>query len=57
MMTSKVNLQGPNGRSLIARALLDSGSTVSMISNQVAQTLQLPKQITSVRFSGAQDIP
>ena len=57
MMTSKVKLQGLNGRSLIARALLDSGSSVSMISNQVAQTLQLPKQAKSISFSGAQDTP
>ena len=57
MMTSKVRLQGPNGRSMIARALLDSGSSVSMLSNQVAQTLQLPKQATSISFSGAQDTP
>ena len=56
-MTSKVRVQGPDGRSIVAWALLDSGSHVSLISNQVAQTLQLPRQATSIKFSGAQDTP
>ena len=39
---------------MVARVLLDS---VSLVSNRVAQTLQLPKTSTQVSFSGAQATP
>ena len=57
MMTSQVVVKGPGGRQMIARALLDSGSSLSLVSNRVAQTLQLPKTMTNVSFSGAQATP
>ena len=37
-MTSQVMLSGPSGNKLVVRALLDSGSTVSLISSKAANT-------------------
>ena len=57
MMTSQVLVKGPGGRQMVAQALLDSGASISLVSNRVAQTLQLPKTMTQVSFSGAQATP
>ena len=57
MMTSQVLVKGPGGRQTMARALLDSGATMSLISNRVAHSLQLPRKATTVSFSGAQATP
>ena len=57
MMTSQVVVKGPGGKQVTARALLDSGSSLSLVSNRVAQMLQLPKTMTKVSFSGAQATP
>ena len=57
MMTNQVMLKGPGGRTFIARALLDSGSSITLISSKAAQTLQLPTTQTKVTFSGVQDTP
>ena len=57
MMTSQVLVKGPDGRQMIARALLDSGASMSLLSNRVAQTFQLPRCATNVTFSGAQATP
>ncbi len=57
MMTSQVLVKGPDGRQMIARALLDSGASMSLLSNRVAQILQLPRHATNVTFSGAQATP
>ena len=37
------------------RALLDPGSTISLLSTKAANTLQLPKTATHITFSGVQD--
>ena len=39
----------------MVRALLDSGSNVSLISTKAANSLQLPKTATHITFSGVQD--
>ena len=57
MMTSQVLVKGPDGRQMRARALLDSGASMSLLSNRVAQTLQLPRRATNVTFSGAKATP
>ena len=57
MMTSQVLVKGPCGKQMVARALLDSGASMSLVSNRVAQTLQLPRAATQVSFSGAQATP
>ena len=54
-MTSKVLLTGPTGQTLVARALLDSGSTISLITARTANTLKLPRTSTLITFSGVQD--
>ena len=41
IMTSQVLLKGPGGCRLVARALLDSGSSMSLVSARAAQCLQL----------------
>ena len=54
MMTSQVVLEAPSGKKLIARTLLDSGASVSLVSNRAVQCLQLqnPRQLT---LSGVQE--
>lgn len=57
MMTTQVLVKGPGGRKTVARALLDSGASMSLISNRVAHSLNLPRQATTVNFTGAQATP
>ena len=42
LMTSQVLLTGPGGQQLVGRALLDSGSSLTLISSRAAQILRLP---------------
>ena len=35
MMTSKVLVRGPDGKQMVARALLDSGASMSLVSSRV----------------------
>ena len=53
-MTSQVLLKGPTGRTLICRTLLDSGSTNTLISTKVANSLQLLKTRAHMTISGIQ---
>ena len=57
MMTVQVLVKGLGGRQSMARALLDSGASMSLVSNRVAQTLHLSNVSTNVSFSGAQATP
>ena len=57
MMTSQVLVKGEGGKQTVARALLDSGASLSLVSNRLAQTLQLPRTATQVQFVGAQATP
>ena len=57
MMTSQVVLEGPRGHRLVARALLDSGASMSLVSARAVQCLQLPKTTTHITFSGVQGTP
>ena len=57
MMTSKVLVQGPGGKQVVARALLDSGSSMTLVSAKLAHSAQLSKQSQTVSFSGAQGTP
>ena len=50
MMTSKVSITGPGGRQMVARALLDSGASMSLISSKLAKSLQLPKHAILCAF-------
>ena len=57
MMTGKVLVKGPGGRQVMARALLDSGSSMTLVSAKLAKSAQLPQQSKTVYFTGAQDTP
>ena len=57
MMTALVQLSGPGGQRLTARALIDSGAGISLISSRVAQLLHLPLNKTDLQFSGVQGTP
>ena len=52
LMTTKVTLMGPNGNMIKVRALLDAGSTLSIISNKLMRFLGLKKTGKSVTISG-----
>ena len=52
MMTSQVRLTGPTGMTTTVRALLDSGSSLSIASTHVTQMLALNKQNSSVCIEG-----
>ena len=57
MMTAQVLVKGPGGRQTMARALLDSGADMSLITSKLTQSLQLPKQAMVTDFCGAQRTP
>ena len=52
-----VVLEGPRGQRLVARALLDSGASMSLVSARAAQHLQLPRTNMHITFSGVQGTP
>ena len=54
MATAQLVITGPNGKELQARALLDSGAGLSLISDRVAKMLNLPLQPTKLQLSVAQ---
>ena len=51
--TAEVLLLGPNGEELQARALIDSGASLSMVTSKVAQLLNLPLEPTRVQLTVA----
>ena len=55
--TSQVILTGPGGKTYRGRALLDSGSSITLISSQAVQALTLPATHAKVTFTGALDEP
>ena len=54
MTTAQVLLLGPRGQLVKARALIDSGAGLSIISNRVANLLDLPLESTRLQLSVAQ---
>ena len=50
MMTAQVTLSGPGGQQLPARALIDPGAGISIVSSRVAQLLHLPPLYNSLVF-------
>ena len=52
LMTTKVTLVGPTGKMITVRALLDAGSTLSIVSTRLMKFLQLKKTGRSVTISG-----
>ena len=56
MTTAQVLLTGPRGQEVKARALIDSGAALSLISNKVTQALGLPLTPSKLQLSGVQGI-
>ena len=52
--TAKLLLIGPDGTELHARALIDSGASISLVTQRVAQMLLLPLRPTKLRLSVVQ---
>ena len=52
MMTCQVLIHAPDGSSIRARGLLDSGSTTSFVSERLAQSLRLPRSSQPIKISG-----
>ena len=52
LMTCQVLVHFPDGIALKARALLDSGSSTSFVSDRLVQNLQLPKTSRDIKISG-----
>ena len=55
LMTSQVLLAGPSGKSVVARALLDSGTTLSLLTKQTMQALGLQPSDVNVRITGVEN--
>ena len=52
LMTCQILVHSPDGTSLNARALLDSASSTSFISDGLTQALQLPRSAQNIKISG-----
>ena len=52
LMTCRVTVDAPDGSVVEARALLDSASSASFVSERLAQSLSLPRSPQSTRISG-----
>ena len=57
MMTAQVLMSGPGGRQIPARALIDSGAGMSLVSYQLSQQLNLPLTKSNRQFTGVQGAP
>ena len=51
LMTAQVLLHGPGGQKIKARAFIDPGAAMSLISSKVAQQLHLPLSKANLQFS------
>ena len=54
LMTAEILLTGPTGQQLKARAFLDPGAGLSIVSSRVAQTLKLPLEYSQISFTTVQ---
>ena len=54
MTTAQVLLVGPRGQTVKARALIDSGVGLSLISHKIAQMLGLPLHPSNLQLTGVQ---
>ena len=54
LMTAEVLLKGPGGHQLKARAFLDPGAGLSLVSSRVAQILELPLESSRTSFTTVQ---
>ena len=56
-MTAQVLLTGPRGQSVQARAFIDPGAAMSLVSSKIAQKLHLPLEKANLQFSAVLDTP
>ena len=56
-MTAEVILKGPSGHEVKARAFIDPGAGISLISSRVRQLLDLPLEPQQIDFTGALGTP
>ena len=56
-MTAQVLLSGPGGKKIQARAFIDPGAAMSLISSKIAQQLSLPLTKTHLQFSAVLATP
>ena len=56
LMTSQVIINSPNGKQVVAQALLDSGATISLISKWIVQELQLEKSSCNITLACVQGV-
>ena len=54
MTTAQLLLTGPNGQTMKARALIDSGAGLSLISKRVTQQLDLPLESINLQLTAVQ---
>ena len=57
MMTAQVLISGPGGQKTQARALIDPGAAMTLVSSRIAQHLHLPLTRANLAFSGVQGTP
>ena len=56
-MTANVKITGPAGHTLVARALLDSGASQSLVTSRVVQAVQATTEVHRTNFSGVANMP
>ena len=54
LTTAEVLIVGPNGEEMKARALIDSGAGISLVTSKVTELLNLPLEATELRLTVAQ---
>ena len=57
MMTAQVMITGPGGQRMLARALIDPGAAMTLVSSRVTQMLNLPLTKANLAFTGVQGTP
>ena len=57
LISAQVLLTGPRGQTLQARAFIDPGAAMSLVSSRIAQQLHLPLEKTNLQFSAVLDTP
>ena len=57
MMTALVKATGPEDQEMPARPLVDSGAAMTLVTNRVAKTLNLPLTKANLAFTGVQGTP
>ena len=57
MMTALVKASGPDNQEMSARALIDSGAAMTLVTHRVARMLHLPLTKANLSFTGVQGTP